>query len=170
MDELAALFDLGKLSRAPARFDVDELRALNARLLHEMPYETVAPRLKALKITGGEKFWHAVRPNLSTFDDVKAWWKVVKGPVTPLIEGPEFCTAALTLLPEEPWSESTWSDWTGAVKTATGAKGRELFHPLASRPHGAGARTGIEISATAHRTQKSAVPPFRESGLTLACE
>jgi glutamyl-tRNA synthetase len=130
VEDLAALFDLGKISRAPARFDVEELRALNARLLHEMPYEAVAARLKALKITGAENFWHAVRPNLSTFGDVTAWWKVVKGPVKPLIEGPEFCAAAMTLLPEEPWSESTWSDWTAAVKTATGVKGRELFHPL----------------------------------------
>ena len=43
---------------------------------------------------------------------------------------PAFCATAAGLLPAEPWDEATWDQWTGAVKTATGAKGRALFHPL----------------------------------------
>ena len=39
LDALAGLFDLGKISRAPARFDPGELTAVNAALLHQMPYE-----------------------------------------------------------------------------------------------------------------------------------
>ena len=45
LHELVVRFAFGKLSRAPARFDVEELRALNAKLLHALPYEIVAPRL-----------------------------------------------------------------------------------------------------------------------------
>ena len=52
------------------------------------------------------------------------------GPLTPVIENAGFATAAADLLPSEPWSEATWPEWTGAVKVATGAKGRDLFHPL----------------------------------------
>ena len=37
---------------------------------------------------------------------------------------------AAALLPEEPWGEDTWSQWTGAVKEATGRKGKGLFLPL----------------------------------------
>ena len=33
-------------------------------------------------------------------------------------------------MPPEPWDATTWSRWTEAVKQATGAKGRALFHPL----------------------------------------
>ncbi|HYF06376.1 MAG TPA: glutamate--tRNA ligase, partial [Acetobacteraceae bacterium] len=33
-------------------------------------------------------------------------------------------------LPPEPWDEATWGAWTGALKEATGRKGRGLFHPL----------------------------------------
>ena len=33
-------------------------------------------------------------------------------------------------LPPEPGSENTWSEWTAAVKSRTGAKGKALFHPL----------------------------------------
>jgi glutamyl-tRNA synthetase len=33
-------------------------------------------------------------------------------------------------LPAEPWTDATWGAWTNAVKAATGAKGKALFHPL----------------------------------------
>ena len=34
------------------------------------------------------------------------------------------------MLPPRPWDESTWKAWTGAVKDATGRKGKALFLPL----------------------------------------
>jgi glutamyl-tRNA synthetase len=127
---LADLFDFGSLSRAPARFDVGELKALNARLLKELDYEEVASRLKAEGIEGGPDFWEAVRANLAIFKDVTEWWRVVTGPVAPVIESPQLLATALELLPPEPWGAESWSAWTDAVKRAAGAKGRALFHPL----------------------------------------
>jgi glutamyl-tRNA synthetase len=55
------------------------------------------------------------------------------------------CSSDLALLPEEPWDETTWSAWTGAVKGATGRKGRALFHPL--RLALTGAESGPELAA-----------------------
>ena len=79
--ELIEGFDLAKLSRAPARFDDNELRGLNARLLHMTPYAAVKERLDH----GDEAFWLAVRGNLTIFADVKNWWTIVAGDVTPKI-------------------------------------------------------------------------------------
>ena len=89
LDALGALVDLAHLSRAPARFDENELTALSAKTLHAMAYETAAPRLAERRITGpvAEAFWLAVRGNLDRFDDVAPWWAVVQGPITPVIEG-----------------------------------------------------------------------------------
>jgi len=39
-------------------------------------------------------------------------------------------TTAKSLLPAEPWNETTWKGWTGAVQKGTGVKGRALFMPL----------------------------------------
>ena len=130
LPELFATFDLGKLSRSPSRFDVAELEALNAKLLHLLPYSAVASRLKNLGADGGEAVWLAVRGNLATLADAAIWQRVINGTITPVIENAEFCTAAAAHLPSEPWSVETWGVWTNAVKTATGAKGRALFHPL----------------------------------------
>lgn len=128
--ELAAMFDLGKISTAPGRFDVEDLKSLNAKLLHKLNYADVAARLHAKGITGGSAFWDAVRGNLTVFDDADVWWTVVNGVIAPVIEDAAFSAKALALLPQEPWSAETWGQWTNAIKLETGAKGKALFHPL----------------------------------------
>jgi glutamyl-tRNA synthetase len=143
LDELVEAFDFAKLSRAPARFDPHELRLLNAKLLHGLPFAAVAARLEALGVGGGEAFWDAVRGNLAVLADAQVWWAVVQGPLTPVIETPELCLQAATLLPPEPWDEETWPAWCAAVKAETGAKGKALFHPL--RLALTGAENGPEL-------------------------
>jgi len=130
LDELARLIDFAHISRAPAKFDEHELEHLNARLIHEMPYEAVRGRLAALNADGGEAFWNAVRGNLTKVADAVEWWNVVRGPVTPVIEDRAFIDAAAQVLPEGPWDAATWKSWTEAVKAATGVKGKALFMPL----------------------------------------
>jgi len=121
-------FDLAKLSRAPARFDEQELVHLNAKLLHHLPWDTVKARLPG----DSEAFWLAVRGNIGKLADVATWRTVVSGPLEPGIapEDRDFITAARALLPPAPWDTTTWKAWTDAVKAATGRKGKDLFMPL----------------------------------------
>ncbi|MEM7711098.1 MAG: glutamate--tRNA ligase, partial [Pseudomonadota bacterium] len=42
----------------------------------------------------------------------------------------EFVREALAMLPDAPFADTAWADWTGAVKDATGRKGKALFMPL----------------------------------------
>ena len=130
LDELVQSFDLSKLSRAPARFDPAELRALNAKLLHMLPFSAIASRLRAMDVGGGQEFWEVVRGNLARLDEARLWWRVAEGPLQPVIEDRELCHKAAGLLPPEPWDEATWFTWSSAIKAATGAKGRALFQPL----------------------------------------
>mgnify|MGYP001172903321 CR=1 FL=1 len=130
LDELAATFDLAKVSMTPARFDEKELETLNAKLLHATAFADVAERLTAMGIGGGEALWLAVRGNVRRLDDARGWWSVVAGNIAPVIEDASLTAEAARLLPPEPWDQGTWGAWTNAVKAATGAKGRALFHPL----------------------------------------
>ena len=132
--DLAALgqvFTLDAVSHGSARFDPAELASLNARILHQMPFETARPRLEPLGLAS-EPLWLALRGNLTVFADIADLATLVRGPVTPIIadEDREFIAEARDLLPAEPWDETTWSAWTNALKAATGRKGRGLFHPL----------------------------------------
>lgn len=130
MQSLIDLFDVEKISTAPGRFSEDELRGLNAKLLHDTPFKDVSEKLSALGVSGGEDFWHAVRGNLETLNDAKTWWEVVNGAITPVIEDERVAKAGASHLPAAPFDETTWKTWTDAVKAETGAKGKGLFHPL----------------------------------------
>jgi glutamyl-tRNA synthetase len=130
--ELSEGFDLAHISRTPARFDPAELKALSQRTLHKLDFEAVRDRLAAYDITGfkAEPFWLAVRGNLETLLDAADWWRVIEGEIEPVVEDQTFLDMASQRLPEEPWSETSWKDWTGRVAQETGRKGRALFHPL----------------------------------------
>ncbi|MGE0846029.1 MAG: glutamate--tRNA ligase [Flavobacteriaceae bacterium] len=130
LDALARRFELSMCSRAPARFDEAELAQLNRRVVGGLAYEAVEDRLRALGIGGGEPFWLAVRENVGRVDEAAAWWRVVEGPVEPVIEDAALLEAAAGLLPPEPWDHETWGTWTSALRERTGAKGKALFHPL----------------------------------------
>jgi glutamyl-tRNA synthetase len=130
LDELASLVDLAHVSRAPAKFDEHELETLSARTLHQLDFAVVAERLRGLGILASEPFWLAVRGNLARLSDAKEWWRVVEGPIEPLIADAAFAAAAAALLPAEPFDQTTWKSWTQAVAAETGAKGKALFMPL----------------------------------------
>ena len=147
LDELAASFDLSRLSHGAARFDEAELRALSARTLHQLPYEAVADRLAMFGYyqPRAEPFWEAIRGNLARLDDAVEWWAVVHGKIEPVVEDREFLRTAADCLPPEPWSAATWGDWTQRLKQETGRKGRQLFHPL--RMALTGRESGPELAA-----------------------
>ena len=126
---VAAKLDLSMISHGPARFDPAELESLNARILHAMPYAVAQPRLP--KAIGGAA-WDILRANLGKFADIEPWAKVISDRIAgmPAAEDKAFLAEAVELLPPEPWDETTWSKWTGALKEKSGRKGRALFHPL----------------------------------------
>lgn len=127
-DQVAG-FDLGAVSRSPARFDPRQLLALNRRWLHDAPFAAVRDRLPE---GAEEPFWLAIRGNLDLLTEARGWWQVVAGTVVPPPQEAErdYLRAALEALPSEPWDEGSWGAWTAALREATGRKGRALFLPL----------------------------------------
>ncbi len=132
MDALVEKFDLTSVSRSSAKFDPEDLKGLNARLVHEMPYADAKDRLDEMGVGGGEAFWTAIRGNCETVNDAKGYWQIVGGPVESRIEDEdrEFITKAKDLLPDGEMTLETWGAWTSALKAETGRKGRGLFMPL----------------------------------------
>ena len=132
-DELAASYDLRRVSKSPARFDMRQLLALNRRTMHVMPFEQVRDRLPE---GATEAFWNAVRGNVDMLSELRHWWDVVNGGIVPPVQEEEadFLLQAIDVLPpdapDRPWDETTWPRWTEALREASGRKGRALFHPL----------------------------------------
>lgn len=130
MAPLIAGFDFTRFGRAPARFDEAELAQLNARILHQTPYEAVADRLP----TGmGAAEWEAVRPNLNTVAEAADWWQVIEGPVdapAPAEDDRAYLAQAAEVAVQIDWASDPWHALTAALKDGTGRKGKTLFLPL----------------------------------------
>lgn len=126
-DQLIETFALETFGRAPAKFDDAELERINTALVHRMEYDDVRDRLPSGMDEAG---WHAIRPNLMHVEEADVWWRLVTGP----IEQPEFSQDDRDYLGQAAerldWSEDPWSQVTGALKQATGRKGKPLFLPL----------------------------------------
>jgi len=130
MAPLIAGIDFTRFGRAPARFDMDELRGVNARTIHLMEFETVRARLPD---TMSEALWLAVRPNIERVDEAAAWLQVTEHDLDPPAIDPAdraYLVAAAGAAAEMAWGEDAWHALTGALKEATGRKGRPLFLPL----------------------------------------
>lgn len=125
-DALIEGFDFAKFGRSTAKLDADDLVLLNAKILHDTPYDLIKDRLDGID----EIFWQTVRPNLKTLADIDVWKNIIQGPVTPVIEDADFIKKAAELLPEGVLDSDSWKQWTDAVKAETGAKGKGLFMPL----------------------------------------
>ena len=59
---------------------------LNAKTLHQTPYEAVSARISMLDAPAGKPFWDAVKPNITSLRDLVELGRLVTGPVTPVIE------------------------------------------------------------------------------------
>ena len=115
--------------RAPARFDMEELAALNARVIHLLPYEAVADRLpKGM----GPDDWVAIRPNLKSVTGASDWWEILHGHIASAArpEEAEFLQAAAEAAEQIDWSANPWAALTASLKESTGRSGKALFLPL----------------------------------------
>ncbi|NCN85826.1 MAG: glutamate--tRNA ligase [Sphingomonadales bacterium] len=130
VEPLIATFDFARFGRAPARFDEEELAQLNQKIVHLLEYQDVKSRLPDGMDAAA---WDVIRPNLHDMHDVDQWWQVVTGPVSVPdmpAEDREFLAIAHKTLEELEASDDLWKDLTGALKEATGRKGKPLFMPL----------------------------------------
>jgi glutamyl-tRNA synthetase len=122
-------FDFATFGRAPARFDLDELKQLNARIVHQLPFEAVAKRLPEGM---DDADWAALRPNLKSVAEAGEWWQILHGHVEAKAapEDRELIEAAIAAAGEIDWSEAPWPQLVAALKARTGRSGKALFLPL----------------------------------------
>ena len=137
-------FDFASFGRAPARFDPDELAALNARIVHQLDYERIQDRLPPGM---GTDDWAALRPNLKTVAEAGDWWEILHGHVERVApeEDRAFLAAAAEAAAAIDWGETPWAALTARLKAETGRAGKALFKPL--RLALTGRESGPEMAA-----------------------
>ncbi|HKL77892.1 MAG TPA: glutamate--tRNA ligase, partial [Gammaproteobacteria bacterium] len=140
LQALAERFETDRLTKAPARFDADQLAHWNHEaVVHAEPerlWEWVAPGLATAVPEERRMAWvAAVQPNLEAPADGETWARVcfgemdVSADARAEIEGAD---AALWPAAEAALVEhgTDFKAVTKAVQAETGLKGRQLFKPL----------------------------------------
>ena len=132
--ELIEGFDITRFGAAPTKFDAEDLTPLTARVVQALDADAVSEELTAGGVPADLQvpYWTAVRGNVAKRAEAASWWPVFADGAVPLVEDEDrdFVETAFGLLGEPPYTAETWSEWTSAVKEATGRKGRGLFMPL----------------------------------------
>lgn len=130
MTPLIEGIDFARFGRAPARFDMDELRGVNARVIHLMDFDAVRTRLPDGM---SEALWLAVRPNIATVEEAAAWLQVTQGDFDPPAIDPadrDYLAGAADMAASAAWDDDPWQALTAMLKDRTGRKGKALFLPL----------------------------------------
>ena len=130
LGELARGFDFAHFGRAPAHFDLADVALLNARLLHNLDFAAVADRVPQ---DASEADWLLLRGNCERLSDFAKWRAVLDGetPVPALSDDDRaFIAQAAEVAATLDWTADPWHVLADALKTASGRKGRALFHPL----------------------------------------
>lgn len=131
MDDLVAGFDISRFGRATPRFDPEQLRQINGKVLAEFSFAQVKDRLDGLK--DGDLIWDAVKGNISNLAEVKEWADIIHEAITPVISDPVMTAAAITALDaltDHDIDDGFWGHWTKQIMQETGLKGKAVFMPL----------------------------------------
>ncbi len=141
LEQMAAEFNTDALGRAPARYDMDQLGHWQKEAIMRLPAGELVAWLDGedrarVPRDQMQEFLELVKPNLMFPVDMKAWVEVMFGELSVPGDaeqewldnaGAEFFRAASEAAAGGTSSVKAITD---AVKTATGAKGKQLFMPL----------------------------------------
>lgn len=138
IEKLSTTFDLEKMGRAPVRFDIEQLKRVNANILHDMDYYDDKEYLEGFipdNKLGEEKleiFWNATRENIEILTDIKEHFDICFGECKGSVveEDASYIEQAAETLPAEPYTAETWPEWMSTLKQVSGRKGKALFMPL----------------------------------------
>jgi nondiscriminating glutamyl-tRNA synthetase len=136
LPQMAEAFDLKHLQRAPAHFELAQLRHWQSEWVHGLTGEQARAWLEPilppnLSARQSEAFIAAVRPNIVLAEDARLWQQIIFGDAVSFEEpalrtareaGPEFFAAAANAISDRPDL--------AALRTATGRKGAAFFMPL----------------------------------------
>ena len=130
LNDIASEIDLTKIARAPARFSMNQLSRLNSDILNVLDIEIVSERLESNDIIFDEAIWDVIKSNIKNINEYKEWYEIINGSINVENLDQDFINLAESLLPPEPWGDSTWGDWISLIKESSDKKGKDLFLPL----------------------------------------
>lgn len=126
MQSLVDSFNIKSFSSSSTQFNLSEMHRVSIKVLQQMPFEMIKERLGKID----SEFWYFIRSNIEKFSEVHEWWQICKSDIEPIIINKEFVKAALGVLPQSDFNESTLNEWVKAIKQVVDIKTKDMFMQL----------------------------------------
>ena len=128
---LSSKFDIKNLAKSSPKFSKKIITNLNKEILQSYDYSEIKTKFEDLKLSNASKdFWIFIKNNINYFYEAYDWWKAIySNKVNPTKEQ-DYLNIAAELLPNDPFDDSTWGEWTSTINRKTGRLGKDLYMPL----------------------------------------
>ena len=158
-------FDFASFGRAPARFDMDELAALNARIVHQLDFAAVArsPARRAWPRRTGRRSGPTSGPSPRPPTGGTSSTAMSSSAAAP--EDRDFLAAAAEAAEAIDWSESPWPQLVARLKETQRPHRQGALPPAAPRAHRPRQRPRNGGPAAADRPRREPRPPPRRRRL-----
>jgi len=126
-------FSLENISSSPPKFSKEILKSLNKDILQSYDEKDIFPKIDSLRQDlPNDQLWKFVKYNINYFYEINYWIKIIKSENNIAINkiDSEFIHTAINLLPNEPFDEDTWVNWTNLIKQKLDLRGKDLYMPL----------------------------------------
>tara|TARA_Y100000590_G_scaffold319894_1_gene362053 strand:- start:3241 stop:4572 length:1332 start_codon:yes stop_codon:yes gene_type:complete len=131
IESLIKKFNIKDIGTASPKFSKKNLEIINKNILQSYNYIDVKLKFKKLNYNNvSEDFWLFVKNNIDYFKDFIKWLEIINSNNKFTITDEPLLQVAARLLPEEPYSISTWENWTKKISKETGKTGKKLYMPL----------------------------------------
>ena len=137
-------FNIKNLAKSSPKFSIKVIENLNMKILQSFKFSEVKQKFKdhnLLSVTND--FWMFTKNNINYFSEVLYWWQIINNDKFYQTEEFSYLNTAAQLLPDDPFSITTWEKWTSAINMKTGRSGKKLYLPL--RIALTGQNTGPEL-------------------------
>lgn len=131
MEALIEKFNFEKISLVSPKFNIEDVRIINRKVLARKTFEEAKPSLhRILNITDDKMraLWDMLKENISEISEISFWNDVFQGKAKASSEKIDntFLKQMIDLLP----SDANFDQWVKNLKEASGKSGRDLFHPM----------------------------------------
>jgi len=131
IDKLIEDFDINSLNVSSPKFSIDILKILNKNILQSFDFSDVEKRfIKNDIVDLKEDFWNCIKYNINYFNESIDWFNDIFSEKFHKNESYDFLKTISKFLPEEPYDENSWDEWTTLIKKNTGKKGKDLYLPI----------------------------------------
>jgi len=120
-------FDISHFSRAPTKFNFDELNNINKKLIQQLDYTTFKSKFRDEAQVLDEKCWNIIKKNITSFKEVKEWNEIIFGQVSDNEIDEDVREVFFKTLPDEQFDEKTWVNWSQKIRENLELKNNEIF-------------------------------------------